>query len=132
MSRVLAVGAVVAHPDGRVLVVRRARAPGAGEWSLPGGKVEPGEAIADAVAREVREETGLRVRVLRALEVFALERDGHAYDIHEHLCAPVDPEAAVVAGDDAADARWAHPDELAGLGVRAGAVAVVRRALASR
>lgn len=57
------VGAVVHDAAGRLLLVRRANEPGRGQWSLPGGRVEPGESDASAVARELREETGLEVRV---------------------------------------------------------------------
>jgi ADP-ribose pyrophosphatase YjhB (NUDIX family) len=55
---------VVIRRAGRVLLVRRARPPFAGRWSLPGGRIEPGESPAEAIVREVREETGLRVRTV--------------------------------------------------------------------
>src|SRR5262245_2441742 len=57
----LVVGAIVVH-DGRLLLVQRGRGPGARRWAPPGGRVEFGETVGDALAREVREETGLRVR----------------------------------------------------------------------
>src|SRR3954454_8406121 len=56
------VGAVVHDGDGRLLLIRRGHAPHEGLWSLPGGRVEPGESAEAAVVREVLEETGLRVR----------------------------------------------------------------------
>jgi acetyl-CoA carboxylase carboxyl transferase subunit beta len=134
MPRIPAVGAVVAHPDGRVLLIRRARAPSKGEWTLPGGKLEPAETLEDAVVREVHEETALAIRVVRKLTIYVLsfpaeDRDEHAYDIHEFLCSPVDPSAPLTAADDAADARWATLDELEDLGVRADAIAVIRLGL---
>jgi len=55
--------------DGRLLLVKRRRAPEAGHWSLPGGKVEFGESVADAVKREIREEVGLDIELLRDLGV---------------------------------------------------------------
>jgi ADP-ribose pyrophosphatase YjhB (NUDIX family) len=55
--------------DGRLLLVKRRRAPEAGHWSLPGGKVDFGESVADAVRREIREEVGLEIELLRALGV---------------------------------------------------------------
>jgi ADP-ribose pyrophosphatase YjhB (NUDIX family) len=72
---VLGAAAVVIH-DGRVVLIRRAKAPSAGEWSIPGGAVELGESVEEALRREVREETGLEIVVGRFLEVF--ERRRHA------------------------------------------------------
>ena len=62
--RVVAVGAVIVDDAGRILLVLRKNEPQAGYWSLPGGKVEPGETAVDAVVREVAEETGLQIDVL--------------------------------------------------------------------
>jgi acetyl-CoA carboxylase carboxyl transferase subunit beta len=132
MARIDAVGAVVVRADGRVLLVRRGRAPAKGEWSLPGGKIEPGETPAQACAREVREETALAVRVVESLAVVALDRDGFSYAIHEHLCVPHDDAAEIRAGDDADDVRWVPVPEIAGLGVSTGARAIIDIALARR
>jgi ADP-ribose pyrophosphatase YjhB (NUDIX family) len=120
-----AVGGVVAHPDGRVLLVRRGRPPREGEWSLPGGKVEPGESLEHAIVREVREETGLAVRCIRKLVLYVLD----PYDIHEILCVPISPDAPITAADDAMDARWVKLEELEALGVRADAIRIIRDAL---
>ncbi|MDF2975771.1 MAG: hydrolase [Actinomycetospora sp.] len=101
------VGGVVTDADGRLLLVRRAHDPEAGRWSLPGGRVEPGETAAGATAREVAEETGLRVAV--GDEVGSVRRpapDGRVFVIHDFRCRPLDPDAMPRAGDDAADARW--------------------------
>ena len=74
--------AVVA--DGRILVVRRRKAPEAGRWSLPGGKVEFHERLEDAVRREVLEETGLSIRLVRMLQVTQMIGEGG-----EHWVSPV-------------------------------------------
>ncbi len=59
----LAIAAAVFNPRGDILLIQRGRPPGAGLWSLPGGKLHAFESLADGVAREVREETGLDVEV---------------------------------------------------------------------
>jgi ADP-ribose pyrophosphatase YjhB (NUDIX family) len=78
--------------------------------------------------REVREETGLAVRVVRALGIVRVESGEHAYDIHEFLCATLDPCAPLHPGDDAAEARWAEPEDLVPLGVREQARTVIELA----
>jgi ADP-ribose pyrophosphatase YjhB (NUDIX family) len=123
------VGAVLVDGTGRVLLIRRGRAPSIGSWTLPGGRLEPGESPEQAVLRELREETGLRARVVCGLGVVPVEREGFAYAIHEHLLAPVG-DTTPHAGDDAAAARWASRAEVAALGVSGDAVAVIDAALA--
>jgi 8-oxo-dGTP diphosphatase len=125
----VAVGAVVIERTGRVLLVRRARPPGLGTWTLPGGRVEPGESLEGAVLRELREETALEARVRCHLETVTIEREGFAYSIHEHLVEPTGA-GPLRAGDDAAEVRWATRSELETLGVLPDAVAVIDRGIA--
>ncbi|GGM83870.1 NUDIX hydrolase [Thermopolyspora flexuosa] len=109
--RIKCVGAIVLDDAGRLLLVRRARPPGAGLWSLPGGRVEPGETDAEAVVREVREETGLVVRVGRlAGTVDRPAPGGGVFEINDYLATVA--HGTLTPGDDAADAGWYHPDEL--------------------
>ena len=61
------VGAVIRDDEGRLLLIKRGHEPGAGLWSLPGGRIEPGETDTEALVREMREETGLTVKVGRRL-----------------------------------------------------------------
>ena len=95
--RVPCVGALVHDDDGRLLVVRRAHEPGRGLWSVPGGRVEPGESDPVAVEREVLEETGLHVTV--GIRVGTVVRDGpggSSYDIRDYACivaGPTEPGA---------------------------------------
>ena len=124
-----AVGAIVLDDAGRVLVVRRGRPPGEGLWSLPGGKLEPGERLADAVVREVREETGLEVVCGRLVEVVERWGDGWHYVILDYLCEP--RGGTLRAGDDVSDARWVTRDELDALPTTEGLAAVIDLAFAA-
>src|SRR3954447_10480081 len=124
-KRVPCAGAVVVDADGRLLVIRRGRPPAEGRWSIPGGRVEPGETVEAAVAREVREETGLEVAVGGLVgQVERPGRDGAVYVIHDHAATVVGGEPR--AGDDAAEVRWVTPDELAVLPVTEGLVELLR------
>jgi len=105
--------------DGRVLLVRRGNEPGRGKWSLPGGRVRFGERSEDAAVREMREETGLEVRLRKVVDVVDVFWRGPEGELLEHFVI-VDFEAEVVGGelrasDDAIDARWFSPEELEGL-----------------
>jgi acetyl-CoA carboxylase carboxyl transferase subunit beta len=126
----LAVGGVVFRDDGRVLLIQRARAPLAGTWSLPGGKVEPGESTEAAVVREVLEETGLAVVAVRLVEVVTLGEHDARFEIHEWRCAlaaGTRPDEAHAA-DDALDVRWASEAEWDTLALTAEVIGVIRRA----
>ena len=107
-------GGVVFDAAGRLLLVRRARPPAAGAWSVPGGRCEPGEPPEAACVREIAEETGLTVRVTGwAGRVERAAPGGGTYVIDDYACALVG--GALRAGDDAADARWFDPGQLAAL-----------------
>lgn len=101
------VGAVIARPDGRILLIKRGNEPGRGLWSLPGGRIEPGESDVVALTREVQEETGLTV----AVGSFAGRIQRGPYDIWDYFARVVSGDLA--AGTDALDAQWTDPRELA-------------------
>jgi 8-oxo-dGTP diphosphatase len=103
------VGAVVHDAAGRLLLVRRANDPGRGQWSLPGGRVEPGESDASAVARELREETGLEVRV--GSLIGSVQRG--PFLIFDYAAEVTGGELA--AGDDASAAAWVTSADFARL-----------------
>jgi ADP-ribose pyrophosphatase YjhB (NUDIX family) len=90
---------------GRLLMIRRGQPPEQGRWSVPGGRCRPDESGPDACVREVHEETGLRVRVIR--HAGRVERPGGpgvVYDIDDYVCAVV--AGTLRAGDDADEAQW--------------------------
>lgn len=109
---------------GRLLLVLRGQEPAKGKWSIPGGRVEPGESDEDATAREVLEETAVAVTV--GALVGTVERDapgGAVYVIRDYLCQPVSADADDVrAGDDADDAGWFTPAEVRALDTSPGLV----------
>lgn len=98
------VGALIYDSGGKLLLVRRANEPGRGLWSVPGGRVEPGEDDAAAVVREVAEETELRVTVGRLCGVVERPARAGVYVIRDYLCAVAGGTAR--AGSDAAELRW--------------------------
>lgn len=107
----VAVGAILIEDDD-LLLVRRARPPAAGLWSLPGGRVERGETMVEAVVREVAEETGLECVCGEMVGWSEVIDDDHHFvilDFRAHLLERADP----VAGDDAADARWVRLGDVA-------------------
>jgi mutator protein MutT len=131
---VVGVGAVIVDGD-RVVLVKRAHEPLKGEWSLPGGSVEVGETLAEAVAREVREETGLDVRVGPLLDVFDRIHRGRDTRIEYHFVL-LDYRCTVVSGtlthgSDAAEACWASATDLERFGLSDLARRVIARALVS-
>jgi ADP-ribose pyrophosphatase YjhB (NUDIX family) len=122
----VAVGAFVRDGDGRVLVVERGAPPGAGLWSVPGGKQEPGETLAQAVAREVREETGLVVEVGALACVVERIGDDYHYVILDYHARVIG--GALAAGGDARAARFASLDELGRLPHTEGLLEALARA----
>ncbi len=110
---VACVGAVVLDARGRLLLVRRGHEPSRGLWSVPGGRVEPGESLVEAVERELKEETGVDARCGLLLGV-AERRDGdHHFVILDYLVEVPEP-LPPVPGTDADEAAWVPLDEVAG------------------
>lgn len=127
----VAVGAVVierGEGGPRVLLVKRATPPRIGQWSLPGGRVEPGERLVDAVAREVLEESGLLVRVDALVEVAEILDAPFHYVILDYLCERMGGE--LLAGSDVSDVAMAGVDELQRYGVTDAVARVVGKAIA--
>ena len=112
---VVGVGAIIWRGN-QVLLVRRGNPPRAGQWSLPGGRQELGETVAEAAKREVAEETGLTVEVADVVTVVDLiERDEFGRVRYHYVLIDVNAEwlaGEPVAADDATDTRWISLDAL--------------------
>jgi 8-oxo-dGTP diphosphatase len=129
---IVGVGAIVID-NGRVLLIERGGEPLKGVWSLPGGVVEAGECLKDALRREMREETGLEVEPLSIVEVFerimrdSVGRPEYHYVLVDYLCRVTGGELR--ASSDAARAAWVWPAELDGYHITEGTLAVIEKAL---
>jgi 8-oxo-dGTP diphosphatase len=129
---VVGVGAVVVR-DGKALIIKRAHEPRRGEWSLPGGLLELGESLQDAVRREIKEEAGLDIAVGPIIETFdRVHRDDQGkiryhFVIVDFVCSAADGEA--VPGSDADGVAWVRADEIDEYGVNDHAKAVILRGL---
>ena len=137
---VVGVGGVVID-GGRAVLIRRGTEPLRGEWSIPGGTIEIGETIEEAVRRELQEETGLEVRVLELIEFFdriyfgdgsMLAKDKKKprfhYVIADYLCEKVSGEPRP--GSDVTDLAFAREEELGKFQLTGKATSVLKRAFA--
>ena len=129
---VVGVGAVVVR-DAKALIIKRAHEPRKGEWSLPGGLLELGESLQDAVRREIKEETSLDIEVGPVIETFdRVHRDEQGkiryhFVIVDYVCWPAGGEA--VPGSDAEDVAWVTAEQIDDYQVNAHAKAVILRGL---
>lgn len=118
--------------DGRLLLVRRGRAPASGLWSLPGGHIEPGEAALDAAARELREETGIQARLLGVAGVKDVVHRNDSGGVLFHRVILVFYgiwlAGEVKAGSDAEAAVWYEPSQIAQLALTEGLEALIEAA----
>ncbi len=107
---------VVAVKDGRVLLIRRAKPPRAGRWSLPGGRQRLGETVRETARRELREETGVEAEVTALLDVVdSITRDDEGAIAYHYTLVDFLAEwrgGAPRAGGDATEALWADPENL--------------------
>jgi len=131
----LGVGAIVFKGDS-ILMVERAGKPLKGYWSLPGGLVETGETLEEAVRRETLEETGLLVRPMEQFEIFerimrdAEGRAEYHYVLADYICKVTG--GALAAADDAKHAAWVERGDLPRLPITEGTLDVIERAYRAR
>jgi 8-oxo-dGTP diphosphatase len=144
---VVGVGGVVIE-KGRALLIRRGSEPLRGQWSIPGGTLELGESLENGVIRELKEETGLTVRIVEMIEVFDRIYEDEAdaaggetresssrkkgpryhYVIIDYLCERLDGEAR--AGSDVTDVAYATEEEFVKYGLTETATRILRKAFA--
>jgi len=131
----IGVGALI-FQRGRILMAQRGKDPLKGWWSLPGGALEIGESLADAVKREVLEETGLDVRPIEIFEIFervmrdAEGRPEYHYVLIDYTCRVTG--GTLRAGDDVAHVEWVRPAELPKLQITEGTLGVIEKAFRKR
>lgn len=130
---IVGVGAVIMH-EGKVVIVKRRFEPLAGQWSLPGGRLELGETLEAGLAREMLEETGLEIEVGPVVDVFDRilldpeRKVRYHYVLIDYLCRPVGGE--LIHGSDVAAAELVDPDDLARFRLTPKATSVIEKAVA--
>ena len=128
------VGAVI-HSEGKILLVKRAKEPNRGVWVIPGGLVELGESLENAVAREMKEELGIDVRVESLLgvatEMFVDEqkRTKYHYVLIDFVVAPLQNE--IVLNDESEDCGWFSPEIVMSIKTTENTRNMIRRYVAS-
>jgi 8-oxo-dGTP diphosphatase len=129
------VGAILLNRD-RVLMAQRGKEPLKGWWSLPGGALETGERLADAIKREVLEETGLEIRLMGVFEIFEriMRDENDAVEYHyvliDYLCRATG--GVLRAGDDVCRVEWVRRRDLPQLQITEGTLAVIEKAFRDR
>ncbi len=127
----LGVGALI-FDSGRILLVERGHEPLMGWWSLPGGAVETGEQLREAIQREVMEETNLAVDPIEVVEIFerfmkdAAKRIEYHYVLIDYLCRVISGDLR--AGSDSSKVAWFRREELANLKLTEGTLPVIEKA----
>jgi 8-oxo-dGTP diphosphatase len=120
----------------RILMAQRGKQPLLGWWSLPGGALETGELLADAVKREVLEETGLEIEPLGVVEIFERIMRDHVgapeyhYVLIDYICRVTG--GALQAGDDVSRVEWVPQHDLPGLQITEGTLGVIEKAFRLR
>lgn len=125
----IGVGGIVFNDKSEVLLIRRNKEPALGQWSIPGGCLEPGETLVDSCKREIREETGMDVKVKNIVAVVERRLENFHYIIIDFF-AELEPGSACVpvAQSDVSEAKWVSMEELKNLHVVEGLEEIIHRA----
>ena len=132
----LGVGALIFNAEDAILLIERGQEPLKGFWTLPGGLVEPGERLEDAVRREIFEETGLEVVPLKVIEIFQRimqDSEGHCeyhYVVIDYLCEKTGGDLR--AASDVAAAEWVRPQDFPSYKLSPGTQPVIEKGYQSR
>ena len=110
-----------------VLLIRRNQPPALGLWSIPGGKMKPGESMTEACRREVKEETGLDIRIVSLVAVVERRIENFHYVILDFLAQLIDRNQFPVAGSDVSEARWVNVERLSEYELVLGLVEIILR-----
>lgn len=124
-TRIDCVGVICFRGD-EVLLIRRGKAPRAGEWSLPGGRIEAGETETEAALRELREETGVSAELRSKIAVIDADFEGYAYRLHDYVAIWTEGEPA--GADDAMEARFVKVADITALGMWDKTVEIIQQA----
>lgn len=125
----IGVGGVVFNKKREVLLICRNKEPALGQWSIPGGCLDPGESLVDACRREIREETGMEVKVKNIVAVVERRFENFHYIIIDFF-AEMEPGCIhqPIAQTDVSEAKWILMDELSNLNLVEGLEEIIRRA----
>lgn len=124
----IGVGGIVFNNRKQVLMIQRNQPPAMGFWSIPGGKLEPGESLAEACQREIKEETGLETTVKNIVAIVERRIEGFHYVIIDYLALLREGENILpVAQSDVAEARWINLEHLADYNLVAGLAGIIMR-----
>jgi len=124
----LGVGGIVFNNQQQILLIQRNQPPAMGFWSIPGGKLEAGESLAEACKREIKEETGLDTDVKHIVAVVERRIEGFHYVIIDYLALLVAEESSQpIAQSDVSEARWVSLEHLGDYDLVAGLAEIIWR-----
>ncbi|MGR9036955.1 MAG: NUDIX hydrolase [Gammaproteobacteria bacterium] len=122
------IGGIVFNSHNQVLLIKRDKPPAKGLWSVPGGRLEPGESMVEACRREFKEETGLAIEVEQVVAVVERRIENYHYVIIDFLARLQDQASSMpVAQSDVAEAKWVDVSDIAGYPMVDGLAEIIKR-----